>query len=97
MLVYKIKCLTLQCFNKQVKQVEIMKAIVVKESTFDVVNIVMSSKGVPVPCPAILVFVDDVVYIKYLKFADLPKASAILFSLGIHHRCVVKYNLSALW
>lgn len=27
MLVYKIKCLTLQCSNKQVKQVEIMKAI----------------------------------------------------------------------
>ena len=90
MLVYKIKCLTLQRSNKQVKQVEIMKAIVVKESTFDVVNIVMSSKAVSFPCPAIIVFVDDVVYIKYLKFADLSKASAILFDLGIHHRCVVK-------
>ena len=87
MLVYKIKCLTLQCSNKHLK---IMKAIVVKESTFDVVNIVMSSKGVSFPCPAIIVFVDDVVYIKYLKFADLSKASAILFDLGIHHRCVVK-------
>lgn len=90
MLVYKIKCLTLQCFNKQVKQVEIMKAIVVKESTFDVVNVVMSSKAASFPCPAIIVFVDDVVYIKYLKFNDLSKASAILFSLGILHRCVVK-------
>ena len=67
-----------------------MKAIVVKESTFDVVNVVMSSKGVSFPCPAIIVFVDDVVYIKYLNFADLSKASAILFSLGIIHRCVVK-------
>ena len=67
-----------------------MKAIVVKEATFDLVNIVMSSKGVSFPCPAIIVFVDDVVYIKYLKFADLSKASAILYNLGIHHRCVVK-------
>ena len=67
-----------------------MKAIVVKESVFNVINIVMSSKGVSFPCPAIIVFVDDVVYIKYLKFADLSKASAILFDLGIHHRCVVK-------
>ena len=67
-----------------------MKAIVVKNSVFDVVNIVMSSKSVLFPCPAIIVFVDDVVYIKYLKFADLSKASAILFDLGIHHRCVVK-------
>ena len=50
----------------------------------------MSSKAASFPCPAIIVFVDDVVYIKYLKFADLTKASAILFSLGIHHRCVVK-------
>lgn len=90
MLVYEIKCLTLQCSNKQVKQVEIMKAIVVKESTFDIVNIIMSSKAASFPCPAIIVFVDDVVYIKYLKFNDLSKASAILFDLGIHHRCVVK-------
>ena len=67
-----------------------MKAIVVKNSVFDVVNIVMSSKSVLFPCPVIIVFVDDVVYIKYLKFADLSKASAILFDLGIHHRCVVK-------
>ena len=67
-----------------------MKAIVVKASVFDVVNIVMSSKGVSFPCPAVIVFVDDVVYIKYLKFTDLSKASAILFDLGIHHRCVVK-------
>ena len=80
----------MQCSIKQVKQVEIMKAIVVKEATFDLVNIVMSSKGVSFPCPAIIVFVDDVVYIKYLKFADLSKASAILYNLGIHHRCVVK-------
>lgn len=77
-------------FYKQVKQFEIMKAIVVKESTFDVVNVVMSSKGVSFPCPAIIVFVGDSVYIKYLNFADLSKASAILFELGIHHRCVVK-------
>lgn len=67
-----------------------MKAIVVKNSVFDVVNIVMSSKSVLFPCPAIIVFVDDVVYIKYLNFVDLTKASAILFDLGIHHRCVVK-------
>ena len=67
-----------------------MKAIVVKASVFDVVNIVMSSKGVSFPCPAVIVFVDDVVYIKYLKFTDLSKASSILFDLGIHHRCVVK-------
>ena len=90
MLVYKIKCLPLQCSINKLNNFEIMKAIVVKESTFDVVNVVMSSKGVPFPCPAIIVFVDDVVYIKYLKFADLTKASAILFDLGIHHRCVVK-------
>ena len=64
-----------------------MKAIVVKESVFGVVNIVMSSKGVSFPCPAIIVFVGDDVYIKYLKFADLSKASAILYNLGIHHRC----------
>ena len=67
-----------------------MKAIVVKESTFDVVNIVMSSKDVSFPCPAIVVFADGGVYIKYLKVDDLTKASAILFDLGIHHRCVVK-------
>ena len=84
------KAVTLQCSINKLNKLKIMKAIVVKESTFDVVNIVMSSKGVSFPCPAIIVFVDDVVYIKYLKFADLSKASAILFDLGIHHRCVVK-------
>ena len=67
-----------------------MKAKIVRESTFDVDKRGMSSKAASFPCPAIIVFVDDVVYIKYLKFADLSKASAILFDLGIHHRCVVK-------
>lgn len=67
-----------------------MKAIVVKESVFDVVNIVMSSKGVLFPCPAVVVFAGGSVYIKYLNFKDLSDASAILFDLGIHHRCFVK-------
>ena len=67
-----------------------MKAIVVKESVFDVVNIVMSSKGILFPCPAIVVFAGGSVYIKYLNFTDLSEASAILYNLGIHHRCVVK-------
>ena len=67
-----------------------MKAIVVKESVFDVVNIVMSSKGVLFPCPAVVVFADDSVYIKYLNLTDLSEASAILYNLGIGHRCVVK-------
>lgn len=81
---------TFAVFYKQVKQVENMKAIFVKKPVFDVVNVVMSSRVVSFPCPAIIVFVDEGVYIKYLNFVDLTKASAILFDLGIHHRCVVK-------
>lgn len=67
-----------------------MKAIVVKESAFDVVNIVMSSTGVLFPCPSIVVFAGGSVYIRYLNFADLSDASAILYNLGIHHHCVIK-------
>ena len=70
-----------------------MKAIVVKKTVFDVVNIVMSSKGIIFPCPVLVVLDDDLVYIRYSTSTALYKASAILGELGIRHQIVKTYNI----
>lgn len=66
-----------------------MKAIIVKEVLFDVLNSLMRHEGVLFPFPLKVVFEGDFVYLKYVNSARLSDASATLFELGIPHRCVI--------
>jgi len=87
MLVYKIKCLTLQCSIKQVKQFEIMKAIVVNMSDFNnpkfkrVFSIIVNLSGFAPCCKK-----NGLVYIFFSNETDLTACSSSLFVGSILHR-----------
>lgn len=87
MLVYKIKCLTLQCSNKQVKQVEIMKAIVVNMSDFNnpkfkrVFSTIVNMSGFAPCCKN-----NGLVYLFFCNETDLTACSSALFVGSILHR-----------
>lgn len=66
-----------------------MKAIVVKEYQFDVLDSIMRFDGLLFPYPLNVVFEGGFVYMKYENTARLSDASVILSELGISHRCVI--------
>ena len=90
MLVYKIKCLTLQCSIKQVKQVEIMKAIVVKESDFNnpkfkrIFSTIVNMSGFAPCCKEC-----GLVYLFFCNETYLTACSSALFVGSILHRVTI--------
>ena len=66
-----------------------MNAIVITESSFNLLDSVMRFDGVFFPYPLKVVFEGGSVYMKYENSARLSDASATLSELAIHHRCSI--------